>query len=205
MPVAAIIPIRSFVGGKERLASALDPSTRQMLATSMAARTVMAAEAALLLPAIVTADSGVSSWATSLGVLVIEESGGGLNGAAADGVRWAADNSMKWVILHSDLPLVTGADLDGLVPAVESGTAVLAPSADGGTTAVSSPRPIEFRYGPVSAHRHLAQMDNVEIVARTGLLHDLDSLRDLQAAMEHPEGQWLRSLIQSPVGPVSRD
>jgi HD superfamily phosphodiesterase len=38
-------------------------------------------------------------------------------------------------------------------------------------------------------------MGDVEIVARTGLLHDLDSLGDLQSAMAHPEGQWLRSLI----------
>jgi hypothetical protein len=38
-------------------------------------------------------------------------------------------------------------------------------------------------------------MADVEIVARTGLLHDLDSLGDLESAMEHPEGQWLRGLI----------
>lgn len=194
MPVAAIIPIRSFARGKERLASALDPGTRQMLATSMAARTVMAAEEALLLPAIVTADPGVLGWAKSLGVAVIGESGGGLNGAATDGVQWAAANNMQWLVLHSDLPLVTGSDLDGIGAAVEGGTAILAPSADGGTTALSSPRPIEFRYGAVSAHLHLAQMDSVEIVARPGLLHDLDSLSDLQSAMAHPEGEWLRGL-----------
>jgi 2-phospho-L-lactate guanylyltransferase len=195
MPVAAIIPIRSFIHGKERLASALDPETRHTLAISMADRTVLAAEEAWLLPAIVTADPGVVGWATSLGVAVIEEAGGGLNRAAADGVKWAAANKMQWVVLHSDLPLVTGSDLEGIGAAVESGTAVLAPSADGGTTALSSPRPIAFRYGPASAHLHLAQMADVEIVARTGLLHDLDSLGDLESAMEHPEGQWLRGLI----------
>jgi 2-phospho-L-lactate guanylyltransferase (CobY/MobA/RfbA family) len=124
------------------LASALDPETRHTLAISMADRTVLAAEEALLLPAIVTADPGVVGWATSLGVAVIEESGGSLNQAAADGVKWAAANKMQWVVLHSDLPLVTGSDLEGIGAAVESGTAVLAPSADGGTTALSSPRPI---------------------------------------------------------------
>lgn len=195
MPTAAIIPIRSFANGKERLASALDPENRQTLATAMAARTVLAAEEALLLPAIVTADPGVVSWATSLGVVVIEESGGGLNGAAADGVKWAAANSMRWVVLHSDLPLVTGSDLDGVGAAIESGTAVLAPSADGGTTALSSPRLIEFRYGPASAQLHMAQLGDVEIIARTGLLHDLDSLSDLHSAMAHPEGHWLRSVV----------
>lgn len=195
MPVAAIIPIRSFANGKERLASALDPETRLLLSTSMAARTVLAVEEALLLPAIVTADPGVAGWATSLGVAVIEESGRGLNSAATDGVQWAAANSMQWLVIHSDLPLVTGADLDGVGAAVEDGTAILAPSADGGTTALSSPLPIEFRYGAVSAHRHLAQMDSVELVVRTGLLHDLDSLTDLQSAMTHPEGQWLQTLI----------
>ncbi len=196
MPVVAIIPIRSFASGKERLADDLDPETRQILATSMAARTVLAAEQALLVPAIVTADNGVVSWATSLGVAVIGETGGGLNGAASDGVRWAAANSMKWVVLHSDLPLVTSADLDGIGASIEGGTAILAPSADGGTTALSSPRPIRFRYGTASAHLHLAQMESVKIVTRTGLLHDLDSLSDLHSAIAHPEGQWLRSLLQ---------
>jgi 2-phospho-L-lactate guanylyltransferase len=195
MPVAAIIPIRSFASGKERLASALNPEIRRMLATSMAARTVAAAEEAQLLPAIVTADPGVSGWATSLGIPVIEESEGGLNGAASDGVHWAGANSMQWIVLHSDLPLVTGSDLDGIGTAIESGTAILAPSADGGTTALSSPRPIEFRYGAVSAQLHLAQMGDARIVARTGLLHDLDSLSDLHSAMAHPEGQWLRGLL----------
>ena len=118
-----------------------------------------------------------------------------MNGAASDGVLWAAANSMRWVVLHSDLPLVTGSDLDGIGASVEAGTAILAPSADGGTTALSSPWPIEFHYGAVSAHFHLAQMVDVEIVARTGLLHDLDSMSDLHSAMAHPQGQWLRSLL----------
>lgn len=195
MPVAAIIPIRSFANGKERLASALDPETRQTLATAMAARTVLAAEEALLLPAIVSADPGVVGWAASLGVAVVEESGGGLNQAAIDGVKWAVANKMQWVVLHADLPLVTGSDLDGVGAAIEGGTAILAPSADGGTTALSSPRPIEFRYGLASAHLHLAQMPNVTVITRVGLLHDLDSLVDLQSAMEHPGGQWLRSIV----------
>ncbi len=195
MPIAAIIPIRSFATGKERLASALDPGTRQVLATSMAARIVVAAEEALLLPAIVTADPGVAGWAASLGIPVIEESRSGLNSAASDGVHWAAANGMQWIVLHSDLPLVTGSDLDGIGAAIESGTAILAPSADGGTTALSSPLPIEFRYGAGSAHLHLAQMGDVEIVTRTGLLHDLDSLSDLESATAHPEGHWLRGLV----------
>lgn len=194
MPVAAIIPIRSFARGKERLASALDPETRQTLATAMAARTAQAAEKALLMPVVVTADPGVSSWASSRGFPAIEESGRGLNAAASEGVRWAEANKMRWVVLHSDLPLVTGGDLDGIGTAIEGGTAILAPSADGGTTALSSPRPLEFRYGPLSAHLHIAQMDNVEIVIRTGLLHDLDSVSDLHSAMSHAEGQWLRGL-----------
>jgi 2-phospho-L-lactate/phosphoenolpyruvate guanylyltransferase len=196
MPVAAILPIRSFAGGKERLASALDPETRQALATAMAARTAQAAEKALLMPVVVTADPGVSSWASSRGFPVIEESGSGLNAAANVGVKWATANKMQWVVLHSDLPLVTGGDLDAIGTAIEGGTAILAPSADGGTTALSSPRPLEFRYGAVSAHLHLAQMDDVEIVIRAGLLHDLDSVSDLHSAMSHPEGRWLRGVVE---------
>ncbi|MEX1249163.1 MAG: 2-phospho-L-lactate guanylyltransferase [Acidimicrobiia bacterium] len=198
MPVAAIIPIRSFTDGKGRLASALDAQTRSLVATSMAERTLTATESALMIPAIVTADTGVASWAASLGIPVIEESGRGLNGAATDGMRWATDNNLQWLILHSDLPLITGPELGDVALAVGSGSAVLAPSADGGTSGLSSPTPIEFRYGSLSAHRHLAQMADVEVIARTGLLHDLDSPNDLQTAMSHREGKWLRAVVGWP-------
>lgn len=160
----------------------------------MALRTVTAAESAAMLPVIVTSDQDVASWAVSLGIPVVAEEGGGLNAAARVGVDWAKESGLQWVIIHSDLPLVVAADLADVADAAQGGAAVLAPSADGGTTALSAPEPIVFRYGNGSAHRHLSQLSDPVIVARVGLLHDLDSINDLHAATAHPEGRWLLDL-----------
>jgi len=195
MPVAAIVPIRSFAGGKERLSAALTPRIRMQIGMAMALRTVTAAESAEMLPVVVTSDQDVASWAVNLGIPVVAEEGRGLNAAARAGVGWATESGLQWVIVHSDLPLVIAAELADVADGIQRGAAVLAPSADGGTTALSAPEPIVFRYGNGSAHRHLSQLSNPMIVARTGLLHDLDSIDDLHAATAHPEGGWLRDLI----------
>jgi 2-phospho-L-lactate guanylyltransferase len=195
MPVAAIVPIRSFTDGKERLSAALAPRVRTQIGMAMALRTVTAAESAAMLPAVVTSDEGVASWAVNLGIPVVAEEGGGLNGAARAGVGWATESGLQWLILHSDLPLIVSTDLTDLADCIERGAEVLAPSADGGTTALSAAEPIVFRYGKGSAQRHLSQLSNPVIVTRTGLLHDLDSIDDLDAATAHPEGRWLRDLI----------
>lgn len=195
MPVAVIVPIRSFAGGKERLADAVDPRIRTQVGMAMALRVVTAAETAMMLPTIVTNDEGVISWAAKLGIPVVPDPGRGLDDAARIGVIRAVDHGLKWLVLHSDLPLVRAADLAELSAVVQTGAAVLAPSADGGTTALSSPGPIDFRYGKGSAHRHLSQLSDPVIVVRTGLLHDLDSIGDLHAAATHPEGGWLKDLI----------
>ncbi len=197
MPVAAIVPIRSFEHGKGRLSPDLHPDQRTRLAMGMAQRTVTAAELALLLPVIVTAADEVRTWAVDLGLLVIPETSAGLDSAARVGAAWAASNGMSWAVIHSDLPLVTAADLSDLGALANSGRDVIAPSADGGTTAISSAGAVEFAYGPGSFHRHLSQLDRPAVLARVGTLHDLDSLNDLHAAMDHPEGAWLAQVAAS--------
>jgi 2-phospho-L-lactate guanylyltransferase len=195
MPVLAVVPIRSFTRGKERLSAALDPRIRTQVGMAMALRTVTAAESASMLPTVVTGDKEVASWAVGLGIPVVAEQGAGLNHAAQAGVDRALESGLQWVVLHSDLPLVTAPDLAEVSAAIQTGAAMLAPSADGGTTALSAPELIEFRYGRGSAHRHLSQLSDPVIVVRTGLLLDLDSIADLHAASAHPEGEWLRDLI----------
>lgn len=191
MPVAAIVPIRSFRTGKDRLSSGLDPAARQRLGRVMAERTADAAEEAMLLPAIVTSDPEVMAWASGKALPTIAETGQGLNSAAADGVDWAGHNGLEWIVLHSDLPLVTALDLAELESAASRGVSFVAPSADGGTTAISAPVPVAFSYGPASATRHIARLRDPQIFVSLGLLHDLDSVSDLTSATHHPLGKWL--------------
>ncbi len=195
MPIAVLIPIRSFASGKERLGAILSDKQRRELGTAMAVRTTDAVEAAGLLPAIVTVDPEVERWAALRGLVTIGESGPGLNRAANDGVGWADSNGLRWVLLHSDLPVVSNRDVEELANSVEVGIPVIAPSSDGGTTAISSPHRVDFSYGPASFHRHLGGLDEPRIVCRTGLLHDLDSPDDLASAMSHPDGKWVSRFV----------
>jgi 2-phospho-L-lactate/phosphoenolpyruvate guanylyltransferase len=200
VPIAAVIPIRSFETGKARLGSVLSVEERRELGGEMAERTVAAAEGAGMLPAVVTGDGGVARWAARRGLPVIPESGQGLDSAARQGVDWAGDAGLDWVVLHSDLPLIRSADLAHLVGPIDERRPVIAPSSDGGTSALSSPYPPRFSYGPGSFHRHLAAIGESLVVTVTGLLQDLDSPADLQSALSHVEGAWLSSVVQTEIG-----
>ena len=196
MPVAAIIPIRSFQGGKNRLAPILTGPERSTLVRALAARVLATSTSAGLDPVVITADEAVAEWAVDRAT-VLRQTGEGLDGAASDGARWARDAGRRWLVLHADLPLITPTDLTEISNVVAAGQSMLAPSSDGGTTAISSPKTISFSYGPLSAQRHLAQLEDPLVVARTGLLHDLDSPTDLASATSHPLGSWLGELYDA--------
>ncbi len=199
MPVTALIPIRSFASGKGRLARVLSEDQRFRLATALAERTIEAVESAGLIPAVITSDPDVTDWAIVAGLVVIPESGPGLDQAATDGVGWARSMSLQWIVLHSDIPLIKSDDLTTLATLAGEERSVISPSSDGGTTAVSSSGSIDFSYGPGSFHRHLGRLIEPAVVIRTGLLHDLDSPEDLNSARTHPNGLWLESFVDGGV------
>ncbi len=193
MPTIAIIPVKSFSGGNLRLSSAIDDTHRRALGRALAghvARTVVECD---LVPLIVTGDPEVASWATVSGFSTIPDPGTGLNAAAATGTEWASHTRSKWTIIHADLPLLRPEDL---IAVTEVTGDVIAPSSDGGTSALSATGTIEFEYGPASFHRHLNRLDSPTVVARPGLLHDIDSPADLDSALHHPLGSWMSGYIQ---------
>lgn len=160
----------------------------------MAERLVTTAETALFLPVIVSRAPEVQDWALQLGLVAMSEDEPGLDSAARTGRSWATGHGLAWVVIHSDLPLVRSSELRVISDAVERGRDVIAPSSDGGTSALSAGEPIEFAYGPGSFHRHLGQLRDPLIAVTAGTLHDLDSANDLEAATHHSEGRWLRDL-----------
>jgi 2-phospho-L-lactate guanylyltransferase (CobY/MobA/RfbA family) len=122
--------------------------------------------------------------------------GKGLDGAADIGTGWADETGSHWLVVHSDLPLLTVSDLRALEESLLRNGLVLAPSADGGTSAMGG-RGVHyrFRYGPGSFRRHLALYPEAAIVVRLGLLHDVDTYADLDSARNHPRGAWLTGVI----------
>lgn len=194
MPTVAVIPVKSFALGKQRLAGALDPGRRAALARGLADHVATTVSDAGIMPLIVTADAQVAEWATRAGFPSVADPGVGLDAAASAGVAWADQAHSEWLVLHADLPLIGADDITALLQALEDG-AVVAPSSDGGTTAIGTRGHRDFSFGPASFHRHLKALPQAEVLIRPGLLLDIDSESDLQAAMSVPDGTWIRDLI----------
>ncbi len=194
MPIVAILPIKPFRLGKGRLADSLSVDTRVALGAAFALHTADLAAASGMIPLIVAGDQEVAEWALIRGIPTVEDPGVDLSAAAAAGVDWAIAAGSLWLVLHSDLPLLDVGELAVLQQALEQFGAAIAPSSDSGTSALGGSEPFRFTYGPGSFHRHLARMPQAVVVARTGLLHDVDSPADLVSARNHPRGAWLGAI-----------
>lgn len=195
MPIIAVIPIKSFTAGKGRLADVLDAGTRADLGLGLADHTLRMVEEADLLPVVVTDDGAVADWAGSLGVPAVADPGTGLSDAATAGVEWALTARSPWIVIHADLPLLRPGDLDPVVAASEAGGQPVSPSSDGGTSILGSDGRFDFSYGKASFHRHLIRLEEPVVITKLGLMHDLDTARDLQSALAHPLGAWLQPLL----------
>jgi 2-phospho-L-lactate guanylyltransferase len=195
VPTVAVIPVRSFSLGKQRLAEALTPEQRSKLGKAMVEHVSNVVVESNLIPVLVTADPDVATWAAGRGIPSIPDPGEGLSVAASRGVDWAMQSGSRWLVLHSDLPMLSSVDLEAFGAATDGGD-VIAPSSDGGTSAISSEHEIEFAFGPGSFNRHLARMTSPSVVARPGFLHDIDSPADLAAARIHPLGRWIEGILR---------
>lgn len=196
MSIVVIIPVKSFRLGNQRLAHALDEQTRARLGKALADHVAATVSSVGLVPLVVTADPEVAEWSTRAGFPSLADPAQGLDAAASTGVDWALSTQSSWIVLHSDLPLVGPSDIEALSGPVGEGGSVIAPSADGGTSAIGSEAAVRFSFGASSFHRHLLRITTPRVVARTGLLLDIDSPRDLAAAMATGRGAWLEEALR---------
>ncbi|MEE8330558.1 MAG: 2-phospho-L-lactate guanylyltransferase [Acidimicrobiia bacterium] len=189
------MPIKPFGVAKGRLASVLDAPARSRLGRAVANNTLAVLAETGVAVAVVTADGGVAKWASSQGVRVIVDPNTGLDDAAAAAV---AASQGRWAILHADLPLISVADVRALLDAIPRHGVALAPSADGGTTAVAGTvDSFGFAYGPGSFARHLRAAAAVPhaVVSRPGLALDLDTPADYAMATSLLEDSWLTAAV----------
>ena len=176
------------------MAGDLSEAARSTLGRALAERTADLAGEVGLIPVLVAGDAEVADWALLHGLPSIPDRGEGLDRAAEDGVLWADMAASPWIVLHTDLPLLTAPELSAVERTREDRGWAIAPSADGGTTALAGSGPAVFAYGPGSFRRHLGRFPEAGIVIRAGLLHDVDSYSDLAAARRAPHGVWLARL-----------
>lgn len=191
MPTVAVLPVKSFSVGKGRLAAELSAEARARLGQALAERIAQLTVQAGLIPLLIAGDGEVADWAILHGLPALLDPGTGLDGAAATGAAWADTSASNWLVLHVDLPLLAISDLEALLSGIAEHGAVIAPSADGGTSALGGYGAAVFSYGPGSFHRHLGRFPGAAVVARPGLLHDVDTFGDLESARQHPLGTWL--------------
>jgi 2-phospho-L-lactate guanylyltransferase len=161
----------------------------------MADHVTSTAESAGLLPVIVTDAPDVAEWGASRGLPTISDPAGGLDSAGEAGIDWALLANSSWLVVHADLPLLRPADLEEMADVLEAGDDPIAPSSDGGTSAIGGRAPLALAYGPGSFRRHLARLASPRVVVRPGLTLDVDTPGDLQSARRHPAGAWLRGVL----------
>lgn len=180
----ALVPVKGFSAAKARLAPALGPLERALLARTMAEH-VLAATAPLVV-AVVCDDPEVAAWAIERGALLLEEPGLGLNGAVTAGVDALAEAGADEVlVVHSDLPLAEGlARLAG-----HDGVTLVPDRREDGTNVACVPATAGFRfsYGPGSFARHCEEAGrlnlDLRVVRELVLAWDVDVPADLPAGL----------------------
>ncbi len=90
------------------------------------------------------------------------------------------------LVIHGDLPLVSGEDIAALLAGAEAQGHAFAPDRHGAGTnaaAIVSGRRFTFAFGDGSLARHLEQAPDAQLVRRPGLGLDIDTPDDLKAAI----------------------
>ena len=179
--VGVLIPVKAFDAAKGRLAEALDPRARAVLARQMATNVVTAA--APLPVAVVCDDDQVADWARSMGADVLRVDRPGLNRAVEAGVALlSAEGFARVIVAHAALPrarrLAHCASTRGitLVPDRHlDGTPVIVVPTNAG---------FRFAYGPGSYAAHVAMAERLGLPWRSlrdpDLAWDVDGPDDLQ-------------------------
>lgn len=189
MTWTAIVPLKAAAQRKTRLSGTLDSTAQAALAERMAAHVIGTLAG---VPAIAAIRLLSPSPGTLPGTVWEPDRGAGLN-AELDRVC-ASLRGARVLILHADLPLVTGEDIAALIAAADAAGAAIAPDRHGtGTNALAlrDAAPAGFAFGADSFARHLRLLPGAAAVRRDGLALDIDTADDIAAAgAALPLGRW---------------
>jgi 2-phospho-L-lactate/phosphoenolpyruvate guanylyltransferase len=193
--VWAAVPVKAFTGAKQRTASLLSPTRRELLAATMLEDVLAALAGARQLAGILvnTVDPVAADLAGRYGARVVTE--GALDGhtGAVNGMARILGREGKAALLTmpGDIPRVTSAEVDAVVGSCRTGPSfTIVPAHDElGSNAVlcSPPFSVPLRFGDNSYFPHLiaARAQGIEptIVRLPGIGLDIDHPADLRAFM----------------------
>ncbi len=181
-----VIPVKPFREGKSRLAGVLSAAARAALTQRHLARLlgVLNGFPVVARTLLVSRETLLVEEAAHFGVdLYAEKTTAGLNATLMEVTAWIGGRAGRLLILPSDLPFVTAADVEQLLRSRAPG--VICSDRHGtGTNALVVPTGSGFRfqYGPGSFVRHRHEFEHTgtayETIAAEGLLFDLDTPED---------------------------
>ncbi len=185
-----VIPVKDTAAAKQRLAAAVPPHLRQVLALAMLEDVLAAAPApGLTGRLIVTTDPAAIVLAARYGFGVIADgAGAGHTGAVMAAARRLAREGRPAILtLPGDIPLVTAAEIAQLLAAHRPPPSfTIAPSHDEkGSNAIvmSPPDAVPLRFGDDSFYPHLAAAEargiRPTILRLPGIALDIDNPADL--------------------------
>jgi 2-phospho-L-lactate/phosphoenolpyruvate guanylyltransferase len=191
-----ILPVKSLVLAKQRIAAQLGDEARRALASALLddAR-ALCADGDWIRWWVVTADPAVERRARRFEFGVIEDPGGGLNPALRTAVAYSGERGATSItIVPADVPLGTRADLMDIFDVGATSDMVVVPAArDGGTNALYMSRAglIEPAFGPRSLQAHLEHASAAKLrcsILRLPRLElDIDRAEDLADLLARPE------------------
>ena len=185
----ALVPVKDPARGKSRLAELLSESERLALNRELAHRTFECCAAAFgpERTVIVTAAEAMAAEASARGLIVVRESGGGLNAALALAARYAiGQGAGALVVVPVDLVLLKPEALQSVIASLmEAPGCVLVPDRHGAGTNVLGLMPARadlFRFGERSLDKHRRAAAEAGLTVRVqtdpALALDLDTPED---------------------------
>ena len=204
--IAAVVPMKSLDASKSRLAPQLGPESARELSLAMLADVL---EALLGAPevdrvAVATPDATIGRSAAAVGAEVILREDPGLNPSIeAAASELLPDPEAGLLVVLGDVAGACSADLSRFVRSAPRRGVALAPSQDGGTSALlRRPRdviPAAFGRESAKRHREYAEAAGAELreMPLPSLFLDLDAPEDLDAFLATPwGGRRTRALLQ---------
>lgn len=190
-----LLPVKTFINAKKRLAPAVDPATRAGLARAMCADVLNTLSRTRVPERVIvfTADDEVIEMARPFGFDVVREKCvGGHSAAVNQMVSELLATSTRILSIAIDLPRLAPSEIDFALDAA-SEPVTLIPSRDWtGTNGVVfiSPAHIAMEYGEGSFRRHLSKAaaagHPADVMNLPGIAFDIDTPEDLNIFMDDP-------------------
>src|SRR5919197_842398 len=204
----ALVPVKDLTQAKARLSPLLSPAERYALAMAMLDDVLAALRQASMLERIVmgTIDPRALALAAHWGFEVIDEGAGrGETGAVELATKVCQERgASSLAVIPGDIPLLTAADVDGLMQHGAQYDVVIAPSWDSrGTNAIllRPPDALQLRFGSWSFFPHVKQAKrrglSYKVVRLPRVALDIDTPEDLARLVPQAMGTKSYAVLEA--------